>query len=564
MKRSAYALMMALFLAAIGTAIFIHKLTALNIPLLPAQAYDTWSVEATISLDDVSLVDNIAEDSSAVPSELSLYLPQSSERYKVVDESFEGIEVSSEQIKAPEAGENRTALLTLQPASENDPSINNKSINNDFSDAAGRVLFYRATVRSDLPISQSTEREPSTLGRQIVDKQVEQATRSNEAIKSALKDNSTAQSSDSLIKEARRSSKDGLTLAKAVYQLSVQSGDNRVRSLQDALKLNGSSIELAAFLLNEAGETARVGNGILLNPEEAAAAQFSQWLEVNQDRQWFAYDPVSDRFGAQTRYLTWWYGSEGVLSTSEQENVAIEITARPDTTDGLGRSVWHDDEASFFLKHSFIGLPLSTQRVIQVLVMIPIGALIVAVLHQMVGFSTFGTFTPVLIALSFRETGLITGIALFLLVVLIGIAMRSVLNQVQLLVVPRLSAVLTVTVLVIGVLALVMDSFGLRYGLSISLFPIVILAMTIERAAVMWEEDGGKETAIAAAGSLAVAVVGFLCMSNLYVQHLAFVFPELLLVVLALTILLGRYNGYKLTEYFRFMALQKQLQNANS
>ena len=494
MKRSAYALMMALFLASIGIAIFIHKLTALNIPLLPAQAYDTWSVEARISLDDISLVDDIAEDSRSAPSELSLYLPQSSERYKVVDESFEGIEVSSKQIKDSEAGENRTALLTLQPAvSEDGSSVSNESSNNEFTDEVGRVLFYRATVQSALPISQRTEREPSTLGQQIVDKQVEQATRSNEAIKSTLKEKSTTQSSDSLIAEARRSSKDGLALAKAIYKLSMQSGDNRVRSLQDALKLNGSSVELAAFLLNEAGETARVGNGILLNPEEAAAAQFSQWLEINQDRQWFAYDPVGDRFGAQTRYLTWWYGSEGVLSTSDQENVAIEITARPDTTDGLGRSVWHDDEASFFLKHSFIGLPLSTQRVIQVLVMIPIGALIVAALHQMVGFSTFGTFTPVLIALSFRETGLITGIALFLLVVLIGIAVRSVLNQVQLLVVPRLSAVLTVTVLVIGVLALVMDSFGLRYGLSISLFPIVILAMTIERAAVMWEETVEKK-----------------------------------------------------------------------
>ncbi len=554
MKRSAYALLMALFLATIGIAIFIHKLTALNIPLLPAQSYDTWSVEARIVLDDISLISDLAENPSSVPNQLSLYLPQNSERYKVIDESFEGIKISQDMIA--ESDENRTATLTLQTEAFEG--------SNPTRDQVGRVLFYRATVQSDLPPSERIDQEPSTLGQQIVDKQVEQAARSNETIKSILKENPPTRSINSLIEEAKKSSKDGLPLAKAIYKLSIQSDDNRVRTLQEALKLNGSSIELAAFLLNEAGETARAGNGILLNPEKAAAAQFSQWLEVNQDRQWFAYDPVSDRFGAQTRYLTWWYGLDGVLSTEGTENIAFEVTARPDTTDGLSRSVWHDDEDSFFLKHSFIGLPLSTQRVIQVLVMIPIGALIVAALHQMVGFSTFGTFTPVLIALSFRETGLVTGIVLFMLVVVIGIAVRSVLNQVQLLVVPRLSAVLTVTVLVIGALALVMDSLGLRYGLSISLFPIVILAMTIERAAVMWEEDGGKDTAIATAGSLAVAVIGFLCISNPYVQHLAFVFPELLLVVLALTILLGRYNGYKLIEYFRFMALQKQLQQANS
>jgi hypothetical protein len=31
-----------------------------------------------------------------------------------------------------------------------------------------------------------------------------------------------------------------------------------------------------------------------------------------------------------------------------------------------------------------------------------------------------------------------------------------------------------------------------------------------------------------------------------------FVFPELLLAILALTLLLGRYTGYRLTELWRF------------
>jgi hypothetical protein len=36
-----------------------------------------------------------------------------------------------------------------------------------------------------------------------------------------------------------------------------------------------------------------------------------------------------------------------------------------------------------------------------------------------------------------------------------------------------------------------------------------------------------------------------------------FVFPELLLVVLAATLLLGRYSGYRLTELRRFRALSR-------
>ena len=39
------------------------------------------------------------------------------------------------------------------------------------------------------------------------------------------------------------------------------------------------------------------------------------------------------------------------------------------------------------------------------------------------------------------------------------------------------------------------------------------------------------------------------------VKHLVLVFPELLLVVLGATILLGRYSGYRLLELYRFREL---------
>jgi hypothetical protein len=43
-----------------------------------------------------------------------------------------------------------------------------------------------------------------------------------------------------------------------------------------------------------------------------------------------------------------------------------------------------------------------------------------------------------------------------------------------------------------------------------------------------------------------------------FLQHLFFVFPELILLVLALTILLGRYTGYRLVELKRFKVLAVQ------
>jgi hypothetical protein len=44
-------------------------------------------------------------------------------------------------------------------------------------------------------------------------------------------------------------------------------------------------------------------------------------------------------------------------------------------------------------------------------------------------------------------------------------------------------------------------------------------------------------------------------MVNPLVEHLCFVFPELLLVILACNLLLGRYPGYRLVDLPRFKAL---------
>ena len=52
-----------------------------------------------------------------------------------------------------------------------------------------------------------------------------------------------------------------------------------------------------------------------------------------------------------------------------------------------------------------------------------------------------------------------------------------------------------------------------------------------------------------------VGVLAYLLMNLRLVEHLFFVFPELLLLVLAVTLLIGRYSGYRLSELRRFRAL---------
>ena len=187
--------------------------------------------------------------------------------------------------------------------------------------------------------------------------------------------------------------------------------------------------------------------------------------------------------------------------------------------------------------------------------MIPIGALVMVLLRNIVGIDAFGTFMPVLIALSFRETQLFWGVMLFTLLVTLGLSIRFLLERLRLLLVPRLGAVLIVVVLLMLIISVVSHKMGMETGLSVALFPMVIIAMTIERMSVVWEEQGAADALRGGAGSLVVAIFAYLAMGMNWLEHLIFTFPELLLLVLAAVILLGRYTGYRLVELRRFKVL---------
>ena len=75
---------------------------------------------------------------------------------------------------------------------------------------------------------------------------------------------------------------------------------------------------------------------------------------------------------------------------------------------------------------------------------------------------------------------------------------------------------------------------------------------------LMMEERGAADAVRAGLGSLLIAVAAYAFMGLPWLEHIVFTFPELLLVVLALVVLAGRYTGYRLTELRRFKALRDE------
>ena len=212
-------------------------------------------------------------------------------------------------------------------------------------------------------------------------------------------------------------------------------------------------------------------------------------------------------------------------------------------------------ENNHLFNFSIHSLPVEDQSLFKGILMIPLGVLIVVMMRVLIGLKTSGTFMPVLIAMAFIQTSLVTGLIGFILLVAVGLFIRSYLSHLNLLLVSRISTVIIMVILLIALFGVLSYKLGLTEGLKITFFPMIILSWTIERMSVLWEEEGAKEVMAQGGGSLLVAILAYFAMSNDITRHLMFNFIGLQFVVMSLVLLLGSYTGYRLLELHRFKPL---------
>jgi len=313
----------------------------------------------------------------------------------------------------------------------------------------------------------------------------------------------------------------------------------------------------ATDLLAAARIPARTIRGVYLQ-EQQRRAKIVPWLEIHDGTRWLYFDPLTGKEGLPDNFLQWWTGDDQLFEIDGGKDVDVRFAVKSNFMSPVEVASRRSDERnSLVAKFSLFSLPIQTQAVYGVMLLIPLGALVVVLLRNVIGIQTFGTFMPVLIALAFRETQLFWGALWFVLLVSLGLMFRFYLERLRLLLVPRLSAVLIIVVILMLIMSIISHQLGFESGLSVALFPMVILAMTIERMSVVWEERGWQEAIQQGLGSLLVAVACYGVMDLEIAKHLVFVFPELLLLVLAATLMMGRYTGYRLLELYRFRELRR-------
>ncbi|QDU72469.1 UUP1 family membrane protein [Mucisphaera calidilacus] len=497
----------------------IYKATSLGFPITPGVKQTVWYVEARVTCDALG---------EAV--EVSMALPDRMNGFTIHEErnasAGYGFLVDSD-------GASRRAVWSTRQAT------------------GRQTLYYRMSIY-DAVGSDDVIRAGSTP-----------------EIKPPTFEGAVAEAAEELLTLARQRSSDGVNLARRLVRMVNQADHQGEVDLLMMPRSDGGTWDDR----NEEAE-ARVGMLIdLLALEQVPArtarvvrlrdgmrsASLTPILEVHNGEGWVLIDPSTGDDGLPPETVLWQHGDQSLLDVMGARNSEVRVSvlqrARPAAEVSELRA---QQQEGFIFGNPMQTLPVDAQAAFAMLMMVPIGALIVVVMRNIVGVKTSGTFMPILIALAFTDTTLWIGLMMFGVIVGVGILIRVYLTQLNLLLVPRVAAVVVIVILLMFVWTYLSASAGFESGLTITFFPMIIIAWTIERLSIAAEEEGVGEALTQTVGSLFVASITYLVLSNFYVAYLILTFGELNLIILVLILLLGTYTGYRLTELRRFEPLVRE------
>jgi len=216
------------------------------------------------------------------------------------------------------------------------------------------------------------------------------------------------------------------------------------------------------------------------------------------------------------------------------------------------------------------GIPDNT---IALLLLLPVIATVIAFMKQVVGLTTMGIYTPIIITLSFLIIGLYFGLTTLVIVLIVGGIARHLLRNANLLFMPKMAIVLTlvaITLFLILIMSSYLNFVDAKF-FSLAIFPMVILSTLVEKFVSIKTEKGLTSAILLMAETIVVSIIayfiaggeiniGFTILKFEGVRNLILNYPEFTLVLIVINVLLGKWSGLRLLEFVRFREVLRHIE----
>jgi hypothetical protein len=201
------------------------------------------------------------------------------------------------------------------------------------------------------------------------------------------------------------------------------------------------------------------------------------------------------------------------------------------------------------------GVPPNT---IILLLLLPLIAAFIAAARHIVGLRGFGIFLPASLAVVFLAIGPLIGIGLFGLIVIVSTVFRIFLRKirVRLQYLPRMSLILQLVILsVLGVLFLA-PIIPVSDITNVSIFPVLILALLAEDFSKIQIGKSARTAITLGTETIIMSLISYLFLTTPQIQQFALLKPEIMIIsVMIFNLLLGKYIGLRLIEYWKYRKL---------
>ena len=198
-------------------------------------------------------------------------------------------------------------------------------------------------------------------------------------------------------------------------------------------------------------------------------------------------------------------------------------------------------------------------NIIVLVLLFPLIASFIGASRHIIGLRGFGIYIPAVLSVALVSTGLLEGIAIFLAIIIAAIPAKRFLKHLRLPYLPRTALLIWfVSLAILGIL-LAGPILGVASLMSLNIFPVLILVLLAENYL-----DAQTRTKPADALALMLETIGLAFFSGLLLQwetlqKFALLEPELLILgTVFINLVVGKFTGLRLTEYFRFRSLMEE------
>lgn len=202
-------------------------------------------------------------------------------------------------------------------------------------------------------------------------------------------------------------------------------------------------------------------------------------------------------------------------------------------------------------------------NLIWLLLTLTLATLVVTAFRQLIWFSVFGTFSPLLFGLSIAVLGIKTSILFFIIAIIATLLTRLITKRLYLLNSAKLSLLLGIyfltTIIILG-----LDSkFELNliwyqiFSNTYVIFPILFLIFATDKVFWEWYKIFSKQQIVSLLEFVIISVAVVLIINSVRLKLILLSYPEIIILLILAIIIIWRFTWLQLLEYFRFSPILK-------